>query len=234
MRVLLLGKREISEEEWKRWYPKYNEAKKAINDRKFKLASVAEMIEKDIQIVGGTAIEDKLQVGVPDTIKSIRQGGVKLWVLTGDKTETAINIGYSCGVLTNELRVLRFEANNNLSPRENKENILNQLASYDKISGKDYVKADDKIAIVITGPALNYILSDTSDLPTDQLSACQRLRMKSDICDRFAKMCACTCCRCKKGSLLSESEAAFLNLAHQAEVLIACRVSPAQKANASL
>lgn len=60
------------------------------------------MLEKDLYIVGSTAIEDRLQQGVPEAIKHIKQAGIKLWILTGDKIETAINIGFSCNVLNHE------------------------------------------------------------------------------------------------------------------------------------
>ena len=55
-----------------------------------------EDIETELQLVGVTAIEDKLQENVGKTIKILKQTGLKVWVLTGDKIETAINIGYSC------------------------------------------------------------------------------------------------------------------------------------------
>lgn len=57
------------------------------------------MIENDFELIGTTAIEDKLQDEVADVIKYIRSAGIKLWVLTGDKIETAINIGFSCELL---------------------------------------------------------------------------------------------------------------------------------------
>lgn len=60
-------------------------------------------MEKDFEIVGSTAIEDKLQDGVPETIRMIRNAGIKLWVLTGDKIETAVNIGYSCGLIDDSI-----------------------------------------------------------------------------------------------------------------------------------
>lgn len=50
-----------------------------------------------------TAIEDKLQDGVPQTIANLQMAGIKIWVLTGDKQETAVNIGYSCQLLTDDL-----------------------------------------------------------------------------------------------------------------------------------
>ena len=55
---------------------------------------VAELIEKDLILIGATAIEDKLQEGVPNCIETLSRAGIKIWVLTGDKMETAINIAY--------------------------------------------------------------------------------------------------------------------------------------------
>lgn len=60
------------------------------------MEKVQEMIECDLDLVGATAIEDKLQDQVGETISYLRKTGIKIWVLTGDKIETAINIGYSC------------------------------------------------------------------------------------------------------------------------------------------
>lgn len=57
---------------------------------------MAELIENDFNLVGTTAIEDKLQDEVSDTIAFMKEAGIKIWVLTGDKIETAINIGISC------------------------------------------------------------------------------------------------------------------------------------------
>lgn len=56
-----------------------------------------------MRLVGVTAIEDKLQDGVPQTIANLQMAGIKIWVLTGDKQETAVNIGYSCQLLTDDL-----------------------------------------------------------------------------------------------------------------------------------
>ena len=54
-------------------------------------------------LVGATAIEDKLQEEVPQTITALKSAGIKVWVLTGDKVETAINIGYSCNLLSDDM-----------------------------------------------------------------------------------------------------------------------------------
>jgi P-type E1-E2 ATPase len=65
---------------------------------------VAASIEKDLRIVGSTAIEDLLQENVADTIVSLRGAGIKIWVLTGDKVGTAINVGMTCGLLDSTMR----------------------------------------------------------------------------------------------------------------------------------
>lgn len=67
------------------------------------MGAIYEEIECDMVLVGVTAIEDKLQDGVPQTIANLQMAGIKIWVLTGDKQETAVNIGYSCQLLTDDL-----------------------------------------------------------------------------------------------------------------------------------
>lgn len=64
------------------------------------MARCAEQIECDMNILGATGIEDKLQDQVPETIQLLKRAGIKVWVLTGDKMETAVNIGYSCSLLS--------------------------------------------------------------------------------------------------------------------------------------
>jgi magnesium-transporting ATPase (P-type) len=65
-----------------------------------------------VDIIGITAIEDRLQDGVPDTIKDLLRAGIKLWVLTGDKVETAINIGFSSKLLKRETTLIRVDEGN--------------------------------------------------------------------------------------------------------------------------
>lgn len=72
-------------------------------NREQEIEKINDAIEKDLELIGCTAIEDKLQDGVYDTIKFLREAGIKVWVLTGDKVETAINIGYSSGLLDNQM-----------------------------------------------------------------------------------------------------------------------------------
>ena len=105
MRTLVLGVRILSDEGAEKWLAKYKKAATSIENRDKELTAVAGEIEKDLHIVGATAIEDKLQDGVPETIAKLEKAGIKLWVLTGDKRETAIEIGYSTRVLTSKMHL---------------------------------------------------------------------------------------------------------------------------------
>eukprot|EP00095_Tigriopus_kingsejongensis_P007761 maker-scaffold154_size301342-snap-gene-0.15 protein:Tk07761 transcript:maker-scaffold154_size301342-snap-gene-0.15-mRNA-1 annotation:"isoform e" len=99
LRTLFLAEREISEDEYQEWNRRFQEASTRINGREEALKEVGELIEKDLVLLGATAIEDKLQDGVPEAIKTLIDANIKVWVLTGDKQETAINIGHSCNLL---------------------------------------------------------------------------------------------------------------------------------------
>ena len=96
LRTLLYGHRFLDEETYGEWKHAYNEATTSIMDRQEKIERVAEQIEEQLELTGATAIEDKLQKGVPEAIDKLRRANIKLWMLTGDKRETAINVGHSC------------------------------------------------------------------------------------------------------------------------------------------
>ena len=103
LRTLVLAERELSESEYRNWNEHYSDALRDIHNREQRMAEVGEMIETNLELVGATAIEDMLQDKVPSTIKTLREAGIKLWVLTGDKIETAINIAFSCNLITHSM-----------------------------------------------------------------------------------------------------------------------------------
>ncbi|OVA11949.1 Cation-transporting P-type ATPase [Macleaya cordata] len=104
LRTLCLAYRGISSELYESWNEKFIKAKSSLRDREKKLDEVAEIIEKDLILIGCTAIEDKLQEGVPACIETLSRAGIKIWVLTGDKMETAINIAYACSLINNDMK----------------------------------------------------------------------------------------------------------------------------------
>ncbi|XP_054809122.1 phospholipid-transporting ATPase 3-like isoform X3 [Prosopis cineraria] len=104
LRTLCLAYKELHPHVYESWNEKFIQAKSSLSDRDKKLDEVAELIETDLILIGSTAIEDKLQEGVPACIETLQRAGIKIWVLTGDKIETAINIAYACNLITNEMK----------------------------------------------------------------------------------------------------------------------------------
>ncbi|RGP80544.1 phospholipid-translocating atpase [Fusarium longipes] len=98
LRTLLYAYRYIDEDSYAQWKAKYREAETSLVDRQERIEAAGELIEQKFELAGATAIEDKLQEGVPDTIDKLRRANIKVWMLTGDKRETAINIGHSARV----------------------------------------------------------------------------------------------------------------------------------------
>ncbi|KAG7122740.1 phospholipid-transporting ATPase DNF3 like protein [Verticillium longisporum] len=95
LRTLLYGFRYLDEGEYTKWRTIYAEATTSLDNRQEKIEAVGELIEEKFELAGVTAIEDKLQEGVPETIDKLRRAEIKVWMLTGDKRETAINIAHS-------------------------------------------------------------------------------------------------------------------------------------------
>eukprot|EP01029_Cantina_marsupialis_P028310 TRINITY_DN775_c0_g2_i1.p1 TRINITY_DN775_c0_g2~~TRINITY_DN775_c0_g2_i1.p1 ORF type:complete len:3227 (+),score=847.44 TRINITY_DN775_c0_g2_i1:1307-9682(+) len=99
LRALVLACRKISRSEVQKWLPKYNEAKRSSEHDGRKADAVASLIERDLELIGSTGIEDKIQDGVVETVNRLLQPQTHMWMLTGDMRETAINTGYASGIL---------------------------------------------------------------------------------------------------------------------------------------
>ncbi|KAI3332357.1 P-type ATPase [Xylariaceae sp. AK1471] len=98
LRTLLVARKFIPEAEYIAWKEGYNKATTSLVNRQDMIEDAGEQIEQTLDLVGATAIEDKLQVGVPETIDKLRRANIKIWMLTGDKRETAINIAHSARI----------------------------------------------------------------------------------------------------------------------------------------
>ncbi|XP_072612818.1 phospholipid-transporting ATPase VB isoform X12 [Vulpes vulpes] len=121
LRTLCVAKKVISEDDFQRWASFRYEAEASLDNRDELLMETAQHLENQLTLLGATGIEDRLQEGVPDTIAALREAGIQLWVLTGDKQETAINIAYSCRLLDQADTVYSI----NTESQETCESILN-------------------------------------------------------------------------------------------------------------
>uniref|UniRef100_A0A8C7ZEB2 Phospholipid-transporting ATPase n=1 Tax=Oryzias sinensis TaxID=183150 RepID=A0A8C7ZEB2_9TELE len=103
LRTLALAYKDLDEEYYDVWMKKFLFVSTVLENREDQLAALHEEIERGMKLLGATAIEDKLQEGVPETISKLNLADIKIWVLTGDKQETAVNIGYSCNMLRDDM-----------------------------------------------------------------------------------------------------------------------------------
>ncbi|XP_058854650.1 probable phospholipid-transporting ATPase IM isoform X1 [Acipenser ruthenus] len=103
LRTLALAYKDLEEEYFEEWFKRHHFASTTLDNREDCLAALYEEIEQDMKLLGATAIEDKLQEGVAETIACLTLANIKVWVLTGDKQETAMNIGYSCNMLRDDM-----------------------------------------------------------------------------------------------------------------------------------
>ncbi|GLC49980.1 hypothetical protein PLESTB_000329300 [Pleodorina starrii] len=106
LRTLCVAEKEIPEAAYGKWAAQYDAACVALTDREGRVAEVSEAIERDMELLGATAVEDKLQDGVPEAIEDLLSAGVGVWVLTGDKVETAISIAMSCRLFTDQMALV--------------------------------------------------------------------------------------------------------------------------------
>uniref|UniRef100_A0A1J3H2W1 Phospholipid-transporting ATPase n=1 Tax=Noccaea caerulescens TaxID=107243 RepID=A0A1J3H2W1_NOCCA len=172
LRTLILAYRELDEKEYDVFTERISEAKNSVSaDREALIDEVTEKIEKDLVLLGATAVEDKLQNGVPACIDKLARAGIKIWVLTGDKMETAINIGFACSLLrrdmkqiiinleTPEIQQLEKSEEKDVIAEALKENVLRQINN-----GKVQVKASggksEAFALIIDGKSLAYALEE--------------------------------------------------------------------------
>ncbi|ODV64783.1 phospholipid transporting ATPase [Hyphopichia burtonii NRRL Y-1933] len=215
LRTLCIAQRELSWNQYSEWNKRHMEASTSLDDREAKMEAVADSIERELILLGGTAIEDRLQDGVPDSISLLGDAGIKLWVLTGDKVETAINIGFSCNLLGNDMELLLLKntlqeedikalslpptINEDFNNDQDLINYLidNYLSRYFGKTGsieeleeatKDHSPPDEGFGVVVDGDALKLALSN------------------------------------------EETKRKFLLLCKQCKAVLCCRVSPAQKA----
>jgi len=154
LRTLCLAMREIPEQEFQEWWQVFDKAQTTVSgNRAEELDKAAEILEHDFYLLGATAIEDRLQDGVPETIHTLQEAGIKIWVLTGDRQETAINIGMSCKLISEDMTLLIVNEETASATRDNLQKKLDAIRTHG-----DGTIAMDTLALVIDGKSLTYAL----------------------------------------------------------------------------
>ena len=147
LRTLLLAKKSLSQDYYDQWNERFQQASSEVVGKDEKVEQVQSEIESGMTLVGSTAIEDRLQEEVKETIEAFKEVGIKVWVLTGDKVETAINIGYSCGLLNNKMKQYVVNTADSYEIASKLRDIQNQKQ-------QGMVQSGVKKALIIAGEAL--------------------------------------------------------------------------------
>lgn len=206
LRTLCIAQRYLDGDKFDDWLQRYKTINNSLDDLKEeRIDELNEELETDLILLGGTAIEDRLQEKVPESISILSEAGIKLWVLTGDKIETAINIGFSCNLLSNEMKLLVVRPEDGDLQQEYIDGLITgylqeyfgmdvstpeQVEHQLKLARADHSVPTSNTALVVDGAALTLIFQEDN-----------ALRHK------------------------------FLLLGKQCKSVLCCRVSPAQKAD---
>ena len=182
-RTLFVAMKIIDSNKFEDWNTRYRSASMDFKHKKENIEELQNEIESGLHLIGATIVEDKLQDKVPDTIRDLKLAGIKIWMLTGDKFSTAFNIGLSCNLVSNEMKIFKIRG-------ERGENMDFLIEEFSKFYNHNNVDIQDlpPYGIVIDSAALTSIIGDKDNLSN------------------------------------------FLLIAHNANSVICCRVSPLQKA----
>ncbi|ORX47116.1 phospholipid-translocating P-type ATPase [Piromyces finnis] len=180
LRTLCLGYRVLDEEEFKSWHKRYKEASFSDSDEAAQqIALLNDEVEHDFILIGATAIEDKLQDGVPECIETLSKAGIKIWVLTGDKLETAINIGFACNLLNHNMQIIVIRGDDE---EDTYNQLVKALSSFWAEDGTDI--SGNPYSLVIDGQSLKHALEKRSKALLLELSC----RCKAVICCRVSPL----------------------------------------------
>lgn len=217
LRCLFIAAATLRDKDFERWKDEYDRVvtdikeieKKNKGDPKNKIEELEDILEQSLFLLGATAIEDKLQQGVPECIAQLVQAGTVIWILTGDKEETAINIAVACNLLQPTTFMEHVIINGSVAPdRISMKKFLEQeIKRYDA----DLVAEDATFkprALVIDGPSLLMIVHDTTP-SANSIAGAEQIANQTD-------------------NQLSLRDL-LLDLTMRCKSVVGCRVSPDQK-----
>ncbi|EFA85112.1 P-type ATPase [Heterostelium album PN500] len=213
LRTLCMSVVVLDAEAYLTWNRKFEEASVSLVKRAEMMDQAADLIEKNMTLLGATGIEDRLQDYVPETVQSLREAGVKIWVLTGDKQETAISIATASSVIHNGMEIVILNENT-------KEDLLKRLLSL--VSQKRIVSFNDsrRWGPQLFGKLASTLKLDPSDAPLILNRTGEMQVQMAIVIDGSTLQLA----------LDKDLRYHFLQVAKTAESVVCCRCSPSQKA----
>ncbi|MES1920544.1 Phospholipid-transporting ATPase IA, variant 2, partial [Bonamia ostreae] len=197
LRMLLCAYKSITKEKFEEWYQRYKDTK--VKGDEEAVEKIVDEMESGLELLGATAVEDQLQDDVPSTLNSLREAGIRVWMLTGDKTQTALNIAKSCSLLTAQMRffpnIVVVDIDEFKSDDEVYAEVTEKLRrAWDKI--KHLEQNSPNQAFVVSGRTLDLFFPKNTQLKIRKMNEMQKM---------------------------------MIQIIQKSRVVVCCRVSPYQK-----
>ncbi|EZA53782.1 hypothetical protein DMN91_011800 [Ooceraea biroi] len=205
LRTLVMARRTLTPQEYETWRQSHNEAELATENRERRIRDSYATLESHLTLLGATGIEDKLQAGVPETMAALVAAGIVVWVLTGDKPETAVNVAYSARLFSPAMQLLQLQARS----KSVAETLIN-----------GYLESARKESINGTRPQYSYVV-DSAERDAHRIDS-PWPRQRALVVDG------------KTLTVILDSRSGltgpFLELTQMCSSVLACRATPLQKA----
>nr|XP_014712616.2 LOW QUALITY PROTEIN: phospholipid-transporting ATPase VD [Equus asinus] len=183
LRTLCVAKRVMSDTEYAEWLRNHFLAETSIDNREELLLESAMRLENKLTLLGATGIEDRLQEGVPESIEALHKAGIKIWMLTGDKQETAVNIAYACKLLEPDDKLFILNTQSKDACEMLMGTILKELQKNPASPGQASLSENLhqppaprdsglRAGLIITGKTLEFALQESLQKQFLQLTAC--------------------------------------------------------------
>ena len=233
-RTLFVSMKILSQSEYDSFAQEVREASTSLDNKDELLAQAYEKVENNLFIIGATIVEDKLQENVPETIRDLRLANIKIWMLTGDKMDTAENIAKSCNLINEEITLFRLCGNPNSGFDDAITSVTDFQLRFREFKGRyNSMEQPGKFAILIDEKMLARILPEDKDTNVEKKGFSQKISnvVKSTISTLQNKE------ESNHDNIEindGDDEKLFMSIAKDAASVICCRVSPSQKSKVVL
>lgn len=161
LRTLLFTQKEVTRSEFEQWHFRFIEAGKLLVDREATVDAVCLELERNLRLIGSSAIEDRLQDRVPETISFFLAAGVKVWVLTGDKRETAVTVAATSSLLDPRTT---WVGHIDIGTAQSKDPAAIASVRQALLTLQQHLDNEEEVTLVIDGPALDTAMEFELDL----------------------------------------------------------------------
>ena len=233
-RTLFISMKILSQKEYDDFALEVKKASTSLENKEELLSQAYEKVENNLFIIGATIVEDKLQENVPETIRDLRLANIKIWMLTGDKMDTAENIAKSCNLINEEITLFRLCGNENSGFDDAITSVTEFQLKFREFKGRyNSMEQPGNFAILIDEKMLSRILPDNINTNNENVGFKKKISniMKSTISKLSNKE-----ENNQENIEISDEdeEKLFMNIAKDAASVICCRVSPSQKSKVVL